>query len=92
MGSDRTQDLRGKEPNSGEDDALGLAIGHYIERLNAGEKVTREEISAAHPQHAEEILDQLRAFVDIDAGGTPEDVFASLAGTAYYPFSWRCRA
>ena len=24
--------------------------------------------------------------------GTPEDVFASLAGTAYYPLSWRCRA
>jgi energy-coupling factor transport system ATP-binding protein len=23
--------------------------------------------------------------------GTPEDVFASLAGTAFYPFSWRCR-
>jgi energy-coupling factor transport system ATP-binding protein len=24
--------------------------------------------------------------------GTPEDVFASLAGTAYYPFSWKCRS
>jgi energy-coupling factor transport system ATP-binding protein len=23
--------------------------------------------------------------------GTPEEVFASLAGTAYYPFSWKCR-
>lgn len=23
--------------------------------------------------------------------GTPEDVFASLAGTAYYPLSWMCR-
>jgi energy-coupling factor transport system ATP-binding protein len=24
--------------------------------------------------------------------GKPENVFASLAGTAYYPLSWRCRA
>lgn len=24
--------------------------------------------------------------------GKPEDVFALLAGTAYYPLSWRCRA
>jgi energy-coupling factor transport system ATP-binding protein len=24
--------------------------------------------------------------------GTPEKVFASLAGTAYYPFSWKCRS
>jgi energy-coupling factor transport system ATP-binding protein len=24
--------------------------------------------------------------------GTPEEVFASLAGTAYYPFSWMCRS
>jgi energy-coupling factor transport system ATP-binding protein len=24
--------------------------------------------------------------------GTPEEVFASLAGTAYYPFSWKCRS
>ena len=24
--------------------------------------------------------------------GTPADVFASLAGTAFYPLSWRCRA
>jgi energy-coupling factor transport system ATP-binding protein len=24
--------------------------------------------------------------------GKPDDVFASLAGTAYYPLSWRCRA
>jgi energy-coupling factor transporter ATP-binding protein EcfA2 len=24
--------------------------------------------------------------------GTPEDVFASLTGTAYYPFSWKCRS
>jgi energy-coupling factor transport system ATP-binding protein len=23
--------------------------------------------------------------------GSPEDVFATLAGTAYYPFSWKCR-
>jgi energy-coupling factor transport system ATP-binding protein len=23
--------------------------------------------------------------------GTPEDVFASLTGTAFYPLSWRCR-
>jgi energy-coupling factor transport system ATP-binding protein len=28
----------------------------------------------------------------IGYAGTPEDVFASLAGTAYYPLSWRCRA
>lgn len=28
----------------------------------------------------------------VSCAGTPEDVFASLAGTAYYPFSWRCRA
>jgi hypothetical protein len=27
----------------------------------------------------------------IRSAGTPEDVFASLAGTAYYPLSWRCR-
>jgi energy-coupling factor transport system ATP-binding protein len=24
--------------------------------------------------------------------GKPENVFTSLAGTAYYPLSWRCRA
>jgi energy-coupling factor transport system ATP-binding protein len=24
--------------------------------------------------------------------GSPEDVFASLVGTAYYPLSWKCRA
>jgi energy-coupling factor transport system ATP-binding protein len=24
--------------------------------------------------------------------GDPDEVFASLAGTPYYPFSWRCRA
>jgi energy-coupling factor transporter ATP-binding protein EcfA2 len=24
--------------------------------------------------------------------GMPDNVFASLAGTAFYPFSWRCRA
>ena len=27
----------------------------------------------------------------IGIAGTPENVFASLAGTAYYPLSWRCR-
>ncbi len=35
--------------------------------------------------------------VFLDAGkiryaGAPDDVFPSLAGTAYYPVSWRCRA
>lgn len=24
--------------------------------------------------------------------GRPEDVFASLSGTAFYPLSWRCRS
>ncbi len=28
----------------------------------------------------------------VGCAGAPEDVFASLAGTAYYPLSWRCRA
>jgi energy-coupling factor transport system ATP-binding protein len=28
----------------------------------------------------------------ITRAGTPEDVFTSLSGTAFYPFSWRCRA
>lgn len=28
----------------------------------------------------------------VGCAGTPENVFASLAGTAYYPLSWRCRA
>jgi len=28
----------------------------------------------------------------INRAGTPEDVFTSLSGTAFYPFSWRCRA
>ena len=28
----------------------------------------------------------------VSCTGTPEDVFASLDGTAFYPFSWRCRA
>lgn len=27
----------------------------------------------------------------VSCAGTPKDVFASLAGTAYYPLSWRCR-
>jgi energy-coupling factor transporter ATP-binding protein EcfA2 len=29
---------------------------------------------------------------NVSCTGTPEEVFASLAGTAFYPFSWRCRA
>jgi energy-coupling factor transport system ATP-binding protein len=28
----------------------------------------------------------------VGCAGLPGDVFASLAGTAYYPLSWRCRA
>ena len=28
----------------------------------------------------------------VSCAGAPEDVFALLAGTAYYPLSWRCRA
>jgi energy-coupling factor transport system ATP-binding protein len=28
----------------------------------------------------------------IRCSGTPEDVFPSFSGTAFYPFSWRCRA
>lgn len=28
----------------------------------------------------------------VRCAGTPKDVFASLAGTAYYPLSWMCRA
>ena len=28
----------------------------------------------------------------VSGAGTPEDVFASLSGTAFYPFSWKCRA
>ncbi len=28
----------------------------------------------------------------VGGAGAPEDVFASLAGTAFYPLSWRCRA
>jgi energy-coupling factor transport system ATP-binding protein len=28
----------------------------------------------------------------VSHAGTPEDVFTSLSGTAFYPFSWRCRA
>ena len=28
----------------------------------------------------------------VTSAGTPEDVFSSLSGTAFYPFSWRCRA
>jgi energy-coupling factor transport system ATP-binding protein len=27
----------------------------------------------------------------VSCAGTPKDVFASLAGTAYYPLSWRCQ-
>jgi energy-coupling factor transport system ATP-binding protein len=29
---------------------------------------------------------------NVSCAGMPEDVFASLAGTAFYPFSWKCRA
>jgi energy-coupling factor transport system ATP-binding protein len=28
----------------------------------------------------------------VSCTGTPEDVFTSLTGTAFYPLSWRCRA
>jgi energy-coupling factor transport system ATP-binding protein len=27
----------------------------------------------------------------VGCAGTPKDVFASLTGTAFYPFAWRCR-
>ena len=27
----------------------------------------------------------------VNGAGAPEDIFATLAGTAYYPISWRCR-
>jgi energy-coupling factor transport system ATP-binding protein len=47
-----------------------------------------QDIEAAASGDAVIFLEEGKVICD----GTPEDVFASLPGTAFYPFSWRCRA
>ncbi len=45
-----------------DDPAFQEALARYVDRLNTGEMLHREEILANHPQWAAELLDQLEVF------------------------------
>ncbi|MBN1422025.1 MAG: protein kinase [Planctomycetes bacterium] len=51
-----------------EDDRLDDIIAQYVERLNAGGRVDREEVERDHPEWAREILARLETFVQLGAG------------------------
>ena len=78
MWMDETRGLSGTGPEGAEDDPLERIVGRYVERLNAGEKVTRQEIKAEHPDLAKEILSHLEVYVGLDSG---DDLSLEVVGT-----------
>ena len=45
-------------------------VGEYLDRLNDGQRIEPEEILIEHPKLGPAILDDLRAFLDVDATGS----------------------
>ncbi len=55
-------DLRAVDESG--DERLSEVFSEYVDRLNAGETLDKQEIKAAHPEFAAELLLQLAAFVE----------------------------
>ena len=53
-------------------------VAAYIDRLNRGERLSADQIREAHPHLAEEILDHLEAFLDLDDVGGPSEPLGTL--------------
>jgi hypothetical protein len=52
-----------------DDDAFQKVLAEYLDRLNSGEMIPREEILEEYPELADEILAQLETFQEIGADG-----------------------
>jgi energy-coupling factor transport system ATP-binding protein len=66
-----------------------VGIGHIIKKCTAPYVIhCTQDVEAASRGDTVIFLEGGK----IRYAGAPEDVFASLAGTAYYPLVWRCRA
>ncbi len=77
-----TENSQHSEESSGRqnDDAFQEALAQYLDRLNSGEMVHREEILEKHPEWAEEILEQLEIFQGIGGGGDAGSGLGSFGG------------
>ena len=51
------QEFPTSEPNDRADDELDDLVADYVDRLNAGEKLSRWQIMVNHPELAEQILE-----------------------------------
>jgi serine/threonine protein kinase/Tfp pilus assembly protein PilF len=60
------------EPGSDPDDMLDQIVAGYLDRLNAGEMLDRDEILREHPEYAEEVVERLEVFQTLGvAAGAP---------------------
>jgi tetratricopeptide (TPR) repeat protein len=53
-------------------------FAHYIDRLNGGERIGREEILADNPVHGPEILEHLEEFIERTVDGEPDTSLGTL--------------
>ena len=60
------QDPNGPAKAAGPDQSMELLLWHYVERINAGQRIDAAEVYADSPENADEILEQLEAFQSID--------------------------
>ncbi len=62
------------------DDRLAEVLAEYVNRLCAGETITREEVAAAHPDLAGELLQELETLKTLGEGSPGPAALESLGG------------
>jgi serine/threonine protein kinase len=53
-------------------------LAHYVDRLNGGERIEREEILAENPVHGPEILEHLEGFIEWTVDKEPDTSLGTL--------------
>ncbi len=67
MSRDEVFDLYSSGESRGTESPLEDVVAEYVDRLNAGERINPLEILSDHPRTGQQILDQLKTFIDIDS-------------------------
>ena len=69
MSNDGNSPYQSPECDGNMESELGAVLSEYIDRLNAGETVTPEEVLSEYPTAGREILEQLEAYVEVSSDG-----------------------
>ena len=67
MSRDEFFDRSSSGASPGSESPLEDVVAEYVDRLNAGERINPLEILSDHPRTGQQILDQLKTFIDIDS-------------------------